>query len=148
MAELNVRVFVVEVPGTCAQCGNLPYHTYDTVKACCMYDAESPVHGEPNWVSVHTTESHTEAVKVAKDYKRARVRQFWLARTIPQRDTMTHKANVIIPDAPLNDWTCLDHEDQHARAIQPPPCPICHKAMMADANIEAMANPVDLEDIK
>lgn len=143
-SELNTRIYVVEVPGKCAQCGNLPYHSYDSVRGCCIYSSDSPVHDMANasWVSVYTTEDHTDAVSTAKEYPRARVRQFWVAKTIQQRDTLKPN-DVIVPDAPLLDYTCKDHNTQHARATSAPTCPECSKAMWLDTDLNATLDPID-----
>lgn len=142
-SELNTRIYVVEVPGKCAQCGDLPYHNYDTVKGCCRYDAESPVHGEVQWVSVHTTEDHNDAIHVAKEYPRARVRQFWVARQTIQRDTLSK--DIIIPEVPLTDMVCMDHRDITLRWLPdgttPPSCSTCHKPLVT----QALADAVDRE---
>lgn len=153
MAELNVRVYVVEVPGKSALHGNLPFHPFDTSKGCCIYAAESAIHDMYNasWVGVHTTEDHTEAIKVAKEYPRARVKQFWLARTITVRDTLSKSPpNAIIPDASMIDLTCMDHPEVKLRWMpdgnHPPTCGICHKHLVTQDLIDAMANPVDLSE--
>lgn len=149
-SEINTRVYVVETPGKCVQCGNLPYHRYDTVKSCCIYSPDSPVHGDPEWVSVHTTEDHTDAVHVAKEYPRARVRQFWVARQVTQRDTLKPTVDVIIPEASLVDMTCMDHPEVKLRWLpdgdMPAACSICHKPLVTQAVVDAMANPIDLSE--
>lgn len=136
MAELNVRVYVVEA----------------------MPDGADPNDKSTVWPTIHTTEDHHEAIRVAKEESgkrgpvaHVRVRQFWLARTITVRDTLTKaKPNVIIPDAQLTMMTCMDHPEVTLRwmpdGLNPPECSICHKPLVTQALVDSMSNPVDLSE--
>lgn len=121
--ELNHRVYVVEVPGK----------------------------DSSTWVSVHTTDDAKEAVRVAKEEAHtrktnARVRQFWVAKAIPQRDTIHHAGSPTPEEGDLTEYTCMNHRFNIVRAFagpRKPTCPDCHKDMVTTSLAEAVdAGPV------
>lgn len=153
MPEYATKVYVVEIPGQVPECGNFRYHPFDSARGCCPYAPESPVHGDVQWVAVDNTEDPEEAVRLAKGYPRARVRQFQVYRTITERDTLTPKTNVLVPDAPLVDMVCQDHPEVKMRWMPdgrvncPIVCNICHKPLVTQETLAAMNNPIDLSEI-
>lgn len=141
MAELNVRVYVVEA--------QVPPNPTDPKAG--LTGPAVPV----QWVSVHTTESADEAVRVAKEEHNTRktptrVRQFWISRTIPQRDTLPKDVPATY-DGGMEDMTCIEHPEVKLRWRMvlggvTPTCSICHKPLVTQALVDSMSNPVDLSE--
>jgi hypothetical protein len=91
-----------------------------------------------NWVSRGSYDTPEEAARRATDEKQhigkdivgVRIRQFWVQSFLTQAQAKARAQNVIIPDAPLVDYVCMDHPEEHARATSTPRCPVCRSPMV------------------
>lgn len=84
-------------------------------------------HNTPEEAGRHAMD---ERQHIGKDIVGVRVRQFWVQSVIPQLVAKAKATNVIVPEAPLVEFVCMDHPTERARATSAVKCPECKAVMV------------------
>lgn len=109
-----------------------------------LYFVEVPK--DDGWVYVHETDDAEDAVKVAKTYPRARVRQLPVQYQPARKDFPKDNGRPTPNEGELVLHQCIDHPHNEVKAYkggQVPTCPDCGKNMMPHETVKALvAGPV------